>query len=101
MVASVTIAAAYTLILQREFVGLANHSPPSTTMMEPVIHEPAGEARKATIFAMSAGLPQRWSGIILRAYDSMAFSTANTSGTPWADGGGVKAFRTPSVGIGP
>jgi hypothetical protein len=47
--------------------GFASHSPPSTTMIAPVIHPPAGEARKATMFAMSAGAPQRWSGMAFLA----------------------------------
>ena len=48
---------------QRTAGGFASHSPPSTTMIAPVIHEPPGEQRNATMFATSAGLPHRCNGI--------------------------------------
>src|SRR5438270_11287499 len=68
--------------------------------MEPVTQAAAGEARNATMFAMSAGAPHLHNGIDFLAYASSARSTAKTSGTPPALGG-VNAFLTPSVGIGP
>jgi hypothetical protein len=58
---------AWLSVSQGDEVGFASHSPPSTTMIAPVIHAPPGDARNATMLAMSVGEPHRCSGIIFFA----------------------------------
>ena len=53
--------------MNQDMWGFHNHSPPSTTRIAPVTHDAAGEARNATAFATSAGLPHRPSGIVFFA----------------------------------